>query len=508
MKTMLLQQKLNNFKYLFIILLFCLVSNSVKATEIKWEVAIAFRGESEDEQFQKDIDKNILELSRLIPSSTFKLGIYREMNGKSYIYSPTTGLSKKDVSLSDLVYRQDLKQYKIPGILQKNPSADLRGFLKSFYKDINAKKALIIYSHGKGADGLLGLSTKDLKVDLTSAPHLDLLWFDACFMANLEFLYEIKDASEYTIASEETEFTSGLPFQTLSLLPTVSTAKEAALLLAKNFIESYSYLKNGVQRSYVSVSSATISVVENKNLDILTNSLKNVSSLYKGLSDDQKIKLGKNLKNTASMDDQSMIDLGTFLIQLRQMNTITAQDNKLTTIIRLLNIEAVKNLKTNPRIHISVPNNSKNIQMVFGFNVWATGSKKDFSEGEIFSSILKNDGFIDGPRNAQWPLKKTIGGSELIITPFAPGINVFDYYFVDADNGHLLTEAQNVSRTHDVVETLAATKLSPLVYSAYTQQIGTKAERYTGLNITMPGTVPSLDYFELNFNKVVQWLSL
>jgi hypothetical protein len=41
-----------------------------------------------------------------------------------------------------------------------------------------------------------------------------------------------------------------------------------------------------------------------------------------------------------------------------------------------------------------------------------------------------------------------------------------------------------------------------------TQQIGSKAERYTGLNITMPGAVPLMDYFELEFNQLAEWLSL
>ncbi|MBC7538903.1 MAG: hypothetical protein H7281_08780 [Bacteriovorax sp.] len=503
MKTMLLLQRLNNL----VLFLVILGSVSVNAAETKWEVAIVFRGEGEDQQFQKDVDDNILELARLNPSATLKIGLYREIEGKSYSYFPN-GPSKKDISLGDLLYRQDLNQLKVPGTFKTNAGVELKSFLKFFYKESNSKRALIIYSHGRGADGLKGLSTKDLKEDLQSAPHLDLLWFDACFMSNLEFLYELRSLSDYTIASEEAEFASGLPFQTLSLLPALSSGKEASLALAKNFIESYSYLKNGKQRNYVSVSSATISIIENKKLKSLAASMKTVSNLFKKLSADQKIKLNKLLINKASMDDKSMIDLGLFLIEMRRLNNSVEIDNKLTSLIRLLNIEAVKELKTNPRIHLHSPDNSMKTQMVFGFNNWMTGSKKDFSEGEIYSTILKNDGFIAGPKNEQWPMKNLSENSELVITPFAPGINVFNYYFMNNQNGKLLTEAQSVSRTHDIVESVADTIATPLVYTAYTQQIGSKAERYTGLNITIPGAVPSIDYFELEFNQLAEWLSL
>jgi len=502
-----IEKRLNNLIHLFLILLLCLVSNGLKAVETKWEVGIVFRGNSEDEQFQKDVDKNILELTQLNPNSNFKIGIYRELNGKSYAYSPNES-GTTEITLSDLLYRQDLNKIKITGNIKSGTGADLKFFLKSFYKDSKAKKALIIYSHGKGADGLRGLSTNELTEDLSNAPHLDLLWFDACFMANLEFLYEMKDASDYTIASEEAEFASGLPFQQLSQLSSAANGKDAAMILAKTFIESYSYLKNGSQRNYVSVSSATVSVIENKNLEKLTQSMKNVSALFKSFSSEQQNKIIKTLQKTAAMDDKSMIDLGILLIEFRKLNKTPDQDHKLTEIIRLLNIEAVKELKTNPRIHLSAPDAAINTQIIFGFNNWSVGSKKDFTEGETFSSFLKNDGFVDGPKNMQWPLKKLKAASDLVLTPFAPGINIFNYYFINSSNGKLLTEAQTVSRTHDIVESFADSKLTPITYFAYTQQVGSKAERYTGINITMPGTIPSLDYFEMKFNSATEWLSL
>lgn len=479
MKTMHFLQRLSN---LFIILI-CLVSVGVNAAETKWEVAIVFRGDDKksDQQFQKDIDDNILELAKINPSLNLKIGIYRELSGKRYTYqSENATLKPIEVKL------------------------DLASFLQSAYQDPAAKKSLIIYSHGKGAEGLRGLSTQDLKETLSSIPHLDFLWFDACFMANTEFLYELRERSDYTISSEEAEFSSGLPFQVLSLLPMYASAKEAALALARNFIESYSYLKNGSQKNYVSKSSATISVIENKKLETIANSLQWVSEIIKGFSDAEKEKLKKALVAKASMDESSLVDLGLLLIEVRKINFNPIVDLKLTKIIRLLNIEAVRKLKTNPRIHLLPP--AFNASLVYGFNEWTEGSKEDFFNNDIFQDILPNDNFIAGPQNKEWPAKKNIS-LFMPLTPFAPGINTFNYYFVD-QNGKILTKPSSVSRTHDIVESTADSEQTPLLYTAYTQKIGKLAERYTGLNISIPGTTPTLDYFELEFNQLAQWLSL
>jgi len=501
---MLLLKKLNKL----LLILLCLVSVSVNATETKWDVAIVFRGDAQsgpdDEQMQKDIDENILELARLPSRGNLRIGIYRELNGKSFTYLPYAN-GQKEISLGDILYRQDLNQIIIPGIIKKNSAPQLNSFLKSFYKDADSKKALVIYSHGKGAEGLRGISNQDLKESLSLLPHLDLLWFDACFMGNMEFLYELRSVSDYTISSEEAEFTSGLPFQSLGLLTSTSSGREAAVLLANNFIESYSYLKNGQQRNYVSVSSATISVVENKKLDVLAKSLGVVSKLTKELTSEQKNKLNKTLLNKASMDDKSLIDLGTLLIELRKIVTNQNLNAQLTKLIRLMNIESIKSLKTNPRIHIQNPEVES--KLVYGFNNWKDGASVDVEENEVFDSIIAHEGYLLGPNRKDWPFK-TIRSKKIIIAPFAPGINVFNYYFLNSKNGKLLTEALSFARTHDVVESFADSASTPLIYSAYTQQVGTKAERYTGLNITMPGSVPSLDYFELEFNQLAQWLSL
>jgi hypothetical protein len=369
------------------------------------------------------------------------------------------------------------------------------------YKNSNSKKALIIYSHGKGPQGLQNISTTELNDNILShTPHLDILWFDACFMANIEFLYQIKDKSFYTIASEDAEFSSGMPFQTLDQLTKASTPEEAAIMLGKNFIESYSYLKTGSQRNYVSQSSSTISIFENSKWEMLTNNLQIISQKIKSFGLDLKI-----LKKSYSMENSELVDLGHLLVNFRASNKDPLLDKLLTSTIRLLNIQSIRQLKSNPRIKI--PNPEKNSLMVFGFENWTRGSQADFSINQVYKQILSYNDFISGPNQKTWPYKKE-NAKNIMITPFAPGINTFNYYFLDHSATKLLTESKSIYRTSDYVVVERDNKNSPLVFSAYTQEIGKKAERYTGVSITFPGTTPSLDYFQLEFNQHVQWLNL
>jgi hypothetical protein len=124
-------------------------------------------------------------------------------------------------------------------------------------------------------------------------------------------------------------------------------------------------------------------------------------------------------------------------------------------------------------------------------------------------SILPAKNFKVGPNKKEWPVKK-IEGKSILITPFAPGINSFEYLFLNASGTKAITKTQTIIRTHDVVENPSEKESAGafLIYSAYTQQIGTKAEKYTGINISLFDSVPSIDYFEMSFNQKIQWLVL
>jgi len=457
MKIMLLQKRLS--KTLFA-LFFLFVSASVMA-ETKWEVAALFFGQYEDSSFQESIENNLTEISKIPASKFLKIKTFR------------AGANQK-----------------------------LDTFLSKAFNDPDSKKMLIFYGHGVGPSGLKDLNTVALKKSLSALKtKIDVMWFDACFLANIEFLFEMRSFSTYSIASEEAEFTSGLPFESLIELPIQNSSKDAAVFLAKSFIDSYSYLKSGTQTHAVNTSSATISVVENAKLQNFAKKLKSIAKIIKSLPAETQSSLKNKLVKKFSMEKPDLIDLGHLLIELRLITKDRATDDEITGLIRQLNIDSVKKLKSNPRIKINSP--APNAVMVYGFNYWENGFEKEFLSNELFSLTLKQDKFLEGPHNQKWPAK-TLKGSFTIVTPFAPGIKSFEYYFLDANGSSVLTSPVSISRTHDIVETNGET----LVYSAYTQRVGKLAERYTGINITIFNSAPSMDYFESEFNQLTRWLSL
>jgi hypothetical protein len=471
MKIMKLHFHLNK---LIAFLLFFLVSANVMA-ETKWEVATVFLGMNEGQDFQNDIDKNIEEIARISPSPFLTITTFRDQPSK------------------------------------------LKAFLKKSFKDPKSKKMLVLYGHGLGPLGMRDLPTSEIKnLLLQSKVNLDLLWFDSCFLANLEFLYELRNTARFTIASQEAEFSAGLPFESLNELSQYDSPLLAANMLAKRFIDSYSYIKNGEQRQAVATSSATISIINNGELDHFINLFKTISKYLKELSSAENSTLRNKLIKRFSMDRPELIDLGHLLIELRAVIKDPQVDAKLTTLIRLLNIDSVKQLRTNARIKIFAPESGAN--MIFGFNNWENGSKEEYLANPLFKEILPSLKFVPGIHNQMWPLKK-VEGQSITLSPFAPGINSFDYYFVSADGNRLLTpETKSLIRGQDVIETTPKTKVQKqrftkvpgtfVEYSAYTQRVGTKAEKYTGVNITIFNTAPSIDYFELEFNIKADWLKL
>ena len=452
-----------------LITLFILIVSANSFAGTKWDVAVLFFGKNEDSYFQKDIQNNLKEIKKIDTNSEIKVSVYNET--------------------------------------KTNTESDLKNFLKKALPKSSNKKMLVIYSHGLGPVGLKDYSTIELKNILQeNVPHLDLMWFDACFMANVEFLYELRNISEYTIASEDAEFSSGLPFESIEEINNYKNGLEAGKFLVDQFLTSYSYLKDGKQKENVQASSATISLFENSKLKELVTKLKSVKEILNGLPEKDKLQILTRLQKAFSMDNNELIDLGHLLIEIRMKNKDKIKDSLLTDLIRLLNISSVKSLKTNPRIKLNNLDTSGTI-LVYGFNNWTRGDQKDFSDNkEIFDGILKADGFIKGQNGKMWPYKK-FTSKNLIISPFAPNINSFDYLIISKDGTKVLKK-ENFERKLDLAIKERQLANSPLVYFGYTQEIGKNAEKYTGINITRPNAVFNMDYLDFEFNALSDWATL
>lgn len=460
---------LQKSKYLFTVLFLIVAVNVSAATN--WDIGVIFLGKNEDAQFQNDIQNKITTLKQLDKNTNLKITILNDR--------PET------------------------------VESDFEAFFSKAFKTKNSKKLLLIYSHGLGPDGLKDYSTLEFKNSVMKyAPHLDLLWFDACFMANIEFLYEMRNFSELTIASEDSEFASGMPLDSLGQLPNATNNREASLYLAQDYIQSYSYLKNGSLKENVKLTSATISIIENKNLENFVQKFKDVKRIIDNLPAEEKAKFLKNIKSKYLMDNGDLVDLGQMLIELRTKNKNLQDDLYLTSLIRKLNITAVKKTVTNPRIRVMLPIFYHEAILVYGFNNFTNGDQAQYqADGKIYNSIIKPDGFVKGPNNKLWPYIK-VNKRFTTLTPFAPNLNEFNYYFMTLDQTQELLPAKSVKRNSDVVEFEQVKSDSPILYTAYTQEIGKNAERYTGINISLPESIPSIDYIDYEFNSLIEWLKL
>lgn len=498
MKTMKHLRQLSN---LFLIFLLLLVSAPVWAGT-QWDIAVLFLGKNPatDVEFQKDIDRNVLELARVKETSSLNISLYREMPNGTYSYS-TRG--KQDLKLQSLLAATETGSVNIKGKFQKLDRNRLANFLQTSFSNKQSKKMLVVYGHGTGPEGLKEMPTIEMKKVLSdSGIHLDILWFDSCFMGNLEFLFEIHSFSDFAIASQEAEFTSGLPFETINSLASIESPATASLFLAKSYIESYSYHLNGSQRQNVSTSSATVAVLDNQKFEEQISGLQTAAHFFKSLSQADQKKLRERLKKNFKMENPSLIDLGHLLIELRSLNKDKTIDQTFTKLIRELNIDSVKKLKTNPRIKVTPP--VTGATLVYGFNNWKNGFESEFINS-IFEDLLPHEEFIAGPANKSWPSFK-VEQENLLIVPFAPGVSSFNYYWINPISKKALSKEIQITRNSDIYETSSPNRF--VTYSAYTQSMGNKAEKYTGLNVSLLGEAPSFDYFESEFNQAVQWLAL
>jgi len=91
----------------------------------------------------------------------------------------------------------------------------------------------------------------DLADALSAAPHLDFIMFDACFMSSAEVAYELKDKTDYLIASPTEVIDLGFPYRQI-IAPMFSSDKNYTQIAS----DYYNYY-NSMSGEY---KSATIAV--------------------------------------------------------------------------------------------------------------------------------------------------------------------------------------------------------------------------------------------------------
>lgn len=512
--------KITNKLFLFLFL-FVLTSPAWAVTP--WEVAVIFLGSGEPSEYQKDIDKNILELARLNPSASLNISILREFLDldTTYFVDPNS----QELHIWDpLFYEIDFHGIQVPGqlfVLQKKSSdknvflnkKKLSSFLNQAFQNPNAHRMLVLYSHGLAFDGLKNIKLKELRHQLENIlpkrpkkyneKPLDILWLDACFMATIEVAYELRGISSYVMASEEDEFSSGMPFDALQMLNhTPQDPKTLAQNLAERFLESYSFTQNGSQQKAIYSTSATISLIETEKLDPL---VKNISKLVQTSSlFPEKLKLALKISNplrkTARED---LVDLGSLLLAFKRNRLMPLETRPFVEeMIKILDLTQSETLKTNPRILIRPE--YENSLLVYGYENWSRGFENDTLVLNKLPPFLTPQTFIGGIHNQKWPAQPL--SHPLMLSPFAPGLQEFNFWFADAQTQKFLGSPHRFIRTQDFVTFEAKHPQNPILFTGYTQGIGKCAERYSGLSILAPlQDAASLDYLDTEFSEITGW---
>lgn len=116
-----------------------------------------------------------------------------------------------------------------------------------------------------GDDNSKSMDVQQLKSALPA--NLDFLIFDACSMASVEVLYELRNVAPYILASPTEVLSVGMPYHQIGRLLYTPDVKTGLTETAKAYVEYYRQ-KSGLEQS------ATFSVIDTKQLPLLAQETK------------------------------------------------------------------------------------------------------------------------------------------------------------------------------------------------------------------------------------------
>lgn len=180
------------------------------------------------------------------------------------------------------VTKDDDKNRITSPVISENPKCDmgnweyLADFANWARKNYPAKKyILIVWNHGSGWDkgGNISeiiekgisyddetrnhITTPQLRMALEKIGKIDILAMDACLMQMVEVAYEVKELTDYVVASEETEPADGYTYNTW-LKPLTENPEADAKTVSKYMVDSYTdhyqSINQGATQSAIDVS--------------------------------------------------------------------------------------------------------------------------------------------------------------------------------------------------------------------------------------------------------------
>ncbi|MCC8153831.1 MAG: clostripain-related cysteine peptidase [Tannerellaceae bacterium] len=150
---------------------------------------------------------------------------------------------------------------------------------------------LVLWSHGEGwiespttrwfgQDGNNFMNISELKEVLETAPHFEYIYFDACYMAAVEVLYELRSFADYFIASPMETPGPGVPYDLI--LPDMFGKTEPAIQIANTYYEHYNEkYQAGVGLTNNNwTAGASITVIKSDALEGLANTTRSIFPHY------------------------------------------------------------------------------------------------------------------------------------------------------------------------------------------------------------------------------------
>jgi len=490
---------------------FCILPMSVFGGE-RIETAALFFNNDSSVAYQTDVDRNVLELARNDFSKELSLSIARSLNDRSYIYRPEA--AKRSFLLNQLFHEAYFSNdAKVNGSLihysadyfEQDPKAIYK-FLKLSFKNHQSLKILFLYGHGLGALGFKNITTSFIREQILAWSNetgmkLDLLVLDSCFLGNIDFLYEMKDISRFTLSSPESEFSTGQPFESLESLLEVDDKfaqldregriKKIAEELLFKFLSNYSTVNKGKDKKNVVTSSALFSLIDNKNLNSLIPSLKKIRQGIEQLSVQEIDSFNKKMRKY-QMENPDLVDLGGMLLVLEEMGNPKLKD-EVKHLKKILDLNSADFKSVSP--HVSLKSPKPNALLKVGINNW---SREGY---DILESVLVGKSWQKQDNYFVVKVEKLFKAY-----PFHPHVTEFNAQWIDGATGNDIGEEFKIVRRSDL-KVHFNKSTSPVLVFGFTESHKTYQKSYSGLSISHPTRpMPGFDYLELSFQQATNWL--
>lgn len=217
-------------------------------------------GLNENDNNRDFADRDIQEMlqgMKSVDTSLFNLLVYVDDNNAPVLFR--IGKDSKGNTYKDI-----LKEYNEQ--VSTDVSVMKEVLNRAFYEYPADSYGLVYWSHGEGwipyplratskastrwigqdcGDGDSRMDISEFASVLASAPHMDFIMFDACFMLSVEVAYELREFTDYYIGSPSENPGPGAPYD--QIVP-LMFRKNAAIEMAMGYFDTYNALyRDGIE---------------------------------------------------------------------------------------------------------------------------------------------------------------------------------------------------------------------------------------------------------------------